>query len=92
MRATILNKFHNDPTAGHYGINRTTSRITPHYYWKGMRIEIANYVKSCIERQKYKPTNLKPAGLLQTICSNKRFEVVAIDFFGPLPRTKDGNR
>ena len=33
MRSAILWKFHDDPTAGHYGVERTISRMLPHYYW-----------------------------------------------------------
>lgn len=35
---------------------------------------------------------MKPAGLLQTVCSNRRFEIVAVDLFGPLPTTPQGNQ
>ena len=35
---------------------------------------------------------MKLLGLLQTVASNKRFEVVAVDLFGPLPRTNDGHQ
>lgn len=57
-----------------------------------MRNEIAKYVKSCIECQQFKASNVKPAGLLQTTRSKQRFEIIAVDLFGPLPQTEDGNR
>ena len=79
MRSAILWKFHDDPTAGHYGVERTISRILPHYYWKGIRSDITKYVKKCDECQRYKPTNLKPAGLYRTVSSNQRFEIIAMD-------------
>lgn len=92
MRNIILYNHHDEPTAGHYGIERTISRITPHYYWPKMRSEIHQYVKSCLECRRYKATNMKPYGLLQTVSSNQRFEIVAVDLFGPLPVTKRGNQ
>lgn len=92
MRSIVLFNYHDSPTAGHYGIDRTISRITPHFYWPKMRAEITNYVKSCIECKRYKPTNMKPAGLLQTVSSNRRFEIIAVDLFGPLPVTPQGNQ
>ena len=55
-----------------------------------MRSDITNYLKSCIQCQRYKPTNLKPAGLMQTVASNQRFEVIAIDLVGPLPKSSEG--
>lgn len=88
-RATILKVHHDDSTAGHYGTERTIARIAGRYFWPGMRAEIAKYVKNCIECQRFKATNLKPAGLLQTTSSKQRFEVVAVDLFGPLPQTED---
>ena len=33
---------------------------------------------------------MKPTGLLQTTGSKQRFEMLAVDLFGPLPVTKDG--
>lgn len=89
-RLEIFNYYHNDETAGHYGINRTMHKITSRYYWPGIRKDIEKHVKECLECQRYKATNLKPAGLYQTVASNKRFEVIAIDLFGPLPITPKG--
>lgn len=83
----IIKTYHDDPTAGHYGIEKTIERITKRYYWKGMRKYITNYVRNCLECQRYKPSNLKPSGLLQTTATNQRFEVIAFDLFGPLPRS-----
>ncbi|GFY24430.1 hypothetical protein TNCV_1014781 [Trichonephila clavipes] len=55
-----------------------------------MRKFIADYVKSCSECIRYKATNQKPAGLLQTPVPTQRFESIAIDLFGPLPETTEG--
>lgn len=92
MRKDILFNYHESPTAGHYGIERTINRITQHYYWPKMRAEITEYVKLCTECKRYKPSNMKPVGLLQTVSSNKRFEIIVIDLFGPLPRTPQDNQ
>ncbi|XP_042910588.1 protein NYNRIN-like [Parasteatoda tepidariorum] len=55
-----------------------------------MRSFIADYVKSCIECARYKASNQKPCGLLQTPIYSQRFETLAIDLFKPLPTTKGG--
>ncbi|KAG8232681.1 hypothetical protein J437_LFUL009928 [Ladona fulva] len=70
----ILEEYHDAPTAGHYVIEKTFQKIASHYYWTGMRQDIRKYVKGCLECQRYKPDNLKPAGLLQTPVQNQRFE------------------
>lgn len=88
----ILDTYHKDQTAGHYGYHRTLTRITSRYFWVGMRKDITDYVSKCVECQRYKATNLKPAGLIQTTASRQRFETIAIDLFGPLPKTPEGYR
>lgn len=89
-RLDILKTYHDERTAGHYGVERTIARISNRYFWPGMRADITKYTKNCIECQRYKATNMKPMGLLQTSVSKQRFEVVAVDLFGPLPKTTEG--
>ncbi|GFT03324.1 retrovirus-related Pol polyprotein from transposon 17.6 [Trichonephila clavipes] len=89
-REKILKLHHDAPTAAHYGADGTFSRISSKYYWTGMRKFIADYVKSCSKCIRYKATNQKPAGLLQTPVPAQRFESIAIDLFGPLPETTEG--
>ncbi|GFX78904.1 integrase catalytic domain-containing protein [Trichonephila clavipes] len=47
-------------------------------------------VKNCPDCIKYKASNQKPSGLLQTPVPAQRFETLAIDLFGSLPESKDG--
>ncbi|GFW07855.1 transposon Tf2-8 polyprotein [Trichonephila clavipes] len=49
-------------------------------------------VKNCPDCIKYKASNQKPSGLLQTPVPAQRFETLAIDLFGPLPESKEGKR
>ncbi|GFV20513.1 uncharacterized protein TNCV_4142741 [Trichonephila clavipes] len=49
-------------------------------------------VKNCPDCIKYKASNQKPSGLLQTPVPAQRFETLAIDLFGLLPESKDGKR
>ncbi|GFV64440.1 uncharacterized protein TNCV_955981 [Trichonephila clavipes] len=49
-------------------------------------------IKNCPDCIKYKASNQKPSGLLQTPVPAQRFETLAIDIFGSLPESKDGKR
>ncbi|GFV52725.1 uncharacterized protein TNCV_2873961 [Trichonephila clavipes] len=49
-------------------------------------------VKNCPDCIKYKASNQKPSGLLQTPVPGQRFETLVTDHFGPLPKSKDGKR
>lgn len=91
-REAVLVEFHDAPTAGHFGVERTLQRIRTRYFWSGMKPFVTDYIKRCAACQRYKIDNRKPAGLLQTPAPTRRFEVVSVDLFGPLPRTSKGNR
>ncbi|KAL0819596.1 hypothetical protein ABMA28_007685 [Loxostege sticticalis] len=91
-RAKILAEIHDSPTAGHMGVERTMHRISSRFYWPGMRATVTEYVKNCVPCQRYKADNRKPAGLLQSPAGARRFEVISVDLFGPLPETPAGNR
>ncbi|GFX59358.1 retrovirus-related Pol polyprotein from transposon 412 [Trichonephila clavipes] len=91
-RTLILKNHHDAPMAGHYGAEGTYTRIAKNYYWTGMRKYTTDYVKNCPDCIKYKATNQKPSGLLQTPMPAQRFETLVIELFGPLPESKDGKR
>lgn len=84
-REELVKHFHDKVTCGHYGIDNTMTKVTLCYYWPKMRQAIAKYVKTCPDCQRYKALNRKATGLLQTPPMQRRFEVIAVDLFGPLP-------
>ncbi|GFV07381.1 retrovirus-related Pol polyprotein from transposon 412 [Trichonephila clavipes] len=47
---------------------------------------------NCPDCLKYKASNQKSSGLLQTPVPAQHFEILAIDLFGPLPESKDVKR
>ncbi|GFS74447.1 retrovirus-related Pol polyprotein from transposon 412 [Trichonephila clavipes] len=88
----IMQRHHNDLMAAHYGKDGTFQKIAKRYYWTGMKKCISDYIKKCPEWARFKATNQKPAGLLRTPVYSQRFEVIAIDLFGPLPETDSGKQ
>ncbi|CAG4947035.1 unnamed protein product [Colias eurytheme] len=92
LRKEVMIECHDSPTAAHGGIDRTIHRISQRFYFPGMRRFVTEYLKTCIECQRYKPSTLKPAGLLQTPVPSQRFETIATDLFGPLPKGPQGER
>lgn len=86
----ILAEYHNTATAGHFGVDRTLHKISSRYYWPHMRRDVSSYLAKCIDCQRFKISNFKPSGLLQTPVQAQRFEILSIDLFGPLPETSEG--
>ncbi|KAM8714816.1 hypothetical protein ACLKA7_001219 [Drosophila subpalustris] len=90
-RPRVLAECHDHPTAGHLGIRKTIARISQRYYWPGLFRDVARYVKQCEKCQKFKVSQLKPAGRMLTRQVEEPFGTLCADFVGPLPRSKHGN-
>uniref|UniRef100_A0A803TSU7 Gypsy retrotransposon integrase-like protein 1 n=1 Tax=Anolis carolinensis TaxID=28377 RepID=A0A803TSU7_ANOCA len=89
LRIKILHRFHNNQSAGHTGITKTTKAIAKHCWWPGMRKDIKNHVVQCDDCARNKSRGGKPMGLLQTVAEPTRpWECVAMDFVGELPVSK----
>lgn len=86
----ILYEYHDSPMAGHCGIDGTLKRISGKYYWTGMCKTVMQHVKECVKCIRYKPSNLKPVGLLKTPAAERKFETLSIGLFGPLRETAEG--
>lgn len=92
MRSTILQIFHDSPiTGGHLGSDKVRGKIQTRFWWNRMYSDISNYVASCLICQQSKGNPKDNAGKLGTIDAQYPFDIVGIDFIGPLPRTLRGH-
>lgn len=91
LRKQVLQENHNQPAAGHLGVRKTVARVCRNYYWPGMYRDIKKYVLSCESCQKYKASQLSPAGEMLTRIPDEPWSILCTDFVGPLPRSKHGN-
>jgi hypothetical protein len=86
----LLKTLHQDIHSGHFGINGTYSRAAERYYWHGMYKDVQAFVQSCDSCQRRgkiaRNEELCPIEVTQA------FDRVGLDFVGPLPLTKQGNR
>jgi transposase InsO family protein len=91
-RNLILQKYHDDPLASHFGYTKTYDRIQREFYWPKMSNDIHNYINKCQVCKAIKPTNYvtTPTMGKQRI-ANRPWEMVSTDFMGPFPRSKRGN-
>jgi hypothetical protein len=67
LKLIILNEMHNVPYAGHPGYQKTMAAVKSHYFWPGMKREIAEYIARCMECQKVKVEHRHPTGFLQPL-------------------------
>ena len=86
----LIKEYHDAPTAGHPGWQRTLGLVRAHFYWHNMAAMVKKYVTKCKSCQMVKadtsptqPTNPIPAPREPGMC-------VSVDFL-ELPMTDDGH-
>ena len=66
--------------------------LRDHYWWRGMKTEIAEFVSKCLTCQQIKIEHQKPAGLLKPLSIPEwKWERITMDFVTGLPRTQRGH-
>lgn len=86
----ILEKYHDNPEAGHPGREETYLSIRQRFFWVHMRLDIKNYVQSCAVCACTKATNQKASSSMKGRRPHQPWEVLALDLMGPYPRTARG--
>lgn len=91
-REKIISENHSEPTAGHLGIFKTYHRLALRFYWRGMYRDVAKFVGTCEKCLAYKAQNHTTLGEMgrPKQCS-RPFQMISIDFVGPLPITRKQN-
>jgi len=90
LRAWILKSFHDAPTSGHQGIERTFEKLKRFYWWPNMKKDVSNYVLSCNVCSRSKIRRHKPYGkLIPLPIPTKPWEVIGVDFIVSLPSSQD---
>lgn len=93
MVATVLRTFHDHPMSGHFGIQRTMSKVRRRFWWPEMRATIENYIRSCQKCKKFNIVRSKVPGHLKSYDPPKEvFQILHMDFWGPVRTSKHGNR
>ncbi|KAG1034658.1 hypothetical protein G6F43_013366 [Rhizopus delemar] len=88
-RLSLLKELHDGH--GHFGQEATWKRLYMYYWWSKAYEEVKDYVKSCEECQLfgYLPDKLPNAGKIPV---NGLFERFGIDYIGPFPESRSGNK
>ena len=92
LHIKALEIIHDNPTAGHLGIDKTEARFLEAFYWPNIKKIIARYIKQCEKCEMFKTPKENSMAPLQPIVSHRILELLVIDFIGPLPVSKKGNR
>ncbi|XP_073808802.1 adenosylhomocysteinase isoform X1 [Danio rerio] len=91
LREVTLSYAHDSPLSGHLGRFKTLMRLLEFAYWPSIRTDVWEHCKICEKCQRYKPTNLKPAGDLQSVPIVEPGYMLGMDIMGPFPRSSRQN-
>ncbi|KAM9976612.1 hypothetical protein ACTFIR_010454 [Dictyostelium discoideum] len=86
MQKEVLEKFHDcSLVGGHLGYQKTFSKLASRYYWNNMGMDVKEYINNCDICQKMKTSPFsKFSPELGTIVVEKPWDLVAVDFVGPM--------
>ena len=80
LRAFYLYRHHTLPIAGHRGVKRTRAILQSRVWWKGMRNDIARWIRACLICCKRKPPRPVHNTIPSTVCDSPRpWHTVSID-------------
>ncbi len=92
LKQMVIEMAHDHKLGGHLGRDKTLNNILRYYWWFGIGVDVAKYVKTCSVCQLTKTNNEKPAGHNFGYKALRPFDLISIDFIGPLVRaTASGN-
>ncbi len=81
IRSELISRHHDDPLAGHFGIEKTRELVARKYYWPTLRQDVEAYVKRCDVCLASKAVRHKPYGDLQSLpVPTHRWKNLSMDF------------
>ncbi|KAJ9556981.1 hypothetical protein OSB04_011595 [Centaurea solstitialis] len=92
LRKLIMDEAHQTKYSIHTGADKMYKGLKEHYWWPGMKKDIATYVSKCLTCARIKAEHQKPSGLLQQPeIPEWKWERISMDFVTKLPKTKKGH-
>ncbi|KAJ0081607.1 hypothetical protein Patl1_12146 [Pistacia atlantica] len=87
LKREILEEAHSSAYAMHPGSTKLYRTLKEHYWWPGMKREVAEFVSRCLVCQQVKAEHQRPAGLSQPLpIPQWKWEHITMDFVIGLPR------
>lgn len=85
----ILFDAHATPYSIHPGSTKMYKDLQRHFWWPGMKKDVARFVSECLTCQQVKAEHQRPAGLLKPLpIPECKWEHITMDFVLGLPRTQ----
>ena len=87
LKKENMEEDHSSAYAMHPGSTKMYHTLREHYWWRGMKKDVAKFASSCLICQQVKAEHQKPTWLLQSLpIPQWKWEQITIDFVVGLPR------
>ena len=91
LKKEIMEEAHSSAYAMHPGSTKMYRTLREHYWWRGMKKDVAEFVYRCLICQQVKVEHQRPAGLLQYLpIPQWKWEKITMDFVVGLLRCQSG--
>ncbi|KAF1331706.1 reverse transcriptase, partial [Globisporangium splendens] len=90
LRHRLLYEYHDSPSGGHLGREKTFLSLSRDYYWPHMYKWVRKYVRTCEICQRVKPSGSTQAPLRPLAVPSDSWKSVSMDFIFGLPRDTHG--
>jgi hypothetical protein len=92
VRTRLIAECHDTPTGGHFGRDKTIEMMKKRFQWKGMAVQVSQYVMTCDTCQRTKHSRQRTNGLLMPLPVPEEIDDHwTMDFVTGLPKTERGN-
>lgn len=92
LQQNILYECHDSPLSAHMGVKKTINRVKEKYFWPTMVKDVTAYVNNCEKCKCIKYPTVASRPLMGKFKeADKPWEMISMDYIGPLPRSKMGN-
>lgn len=89
LQTKLITFCHSNAIGGHSGRAATYHRFKRHFAWKGMKLDVENFIKQCTICQQSKHSNTHPLGLLKPLPVHQGiWRDLSMDFIEGLPKSK----
>nr|GFC52766.1 retrotransposon protein, putative, Ty3-gypsy subclass [Tanacetum cinerariifolium] len=89
LREALLTEAHSSPISVHLGSTKMYHYLKQHFWWSGMKRDLATFVSRCLICQQVKIEHQRASGLLQPIdIPVWKWDEISMDFVTGLPRTQ----
>nr|GEU39910.1 putative reverse transcriptase domain-containing protein [Tanacetum cinerariifolium] len=92
LQEAVLSEAHNSPFCIHPGSTKMYEDLKQHFWWNGMKQDIATFVEKCLICQQVKIEHQRASGIRQPLDTPVwKWDEISMDFVTGLPRTQKKN-